>query len=90
MGLLAEGFSYKNWDKMTWDGNASLRSDAQNHLYKCELSQGLLKSILDLWWSGGLFLASKGYINKIWAWEHLLFHEKSEEKKRHRIDFFGP
>ena len=45
------------------NGNASLRSDAQNHLYKCELNQGLLKSILGLWWSGGLFLASKGYMD---------------------------
>ena len=49
-------------------------------IYICELSQGLWKSILGLWWSGGLFLASKGYIDKIWAWEQWFFHEKSEKK----------
>ena len=49
-------------------------------IYVCDLSQGLWKSILDLWWSGGLFLATKGNIDKIWAWEQWFFYEKAEKK----------
>ena len=56
-------FRVKKLTRRGLNGNASLRSDAQNHLYRCALSQGLLKSILGLWWSGGLFLASKGYMD---------------------------
>ena len=47
-------------------GNASLRSEAQNHIY-VRVTSGPMEVDLRLLVVGGLFLAPTSYIDKIWA-----------------------